>query len=275
MDTRTKFENYMVLRNFAANSITSYLSVFDIVVSEDEEIFSRSQDEIITYLAKKIKKQNLSASYVAQFVSVFNIVIKQILKRTDSIKIPRPNKPIIQPDILTTEEIIKMLSCITNIKHKAIICLMYATGIRVSEVCNMRINDIDKSTNCIKIRQAKGKKDRVAMLDPNLLNVLRDYFVSYKPNVYLFNGAKGEKYSSRSIQKMVTDCAAKAGIRKHISSHSMRHSCFTQLVKDGTDIRYIQKLAGHKNINTTARYLQIADMDIIEMKSPFSNLNLK
>lgn len=269
---RTNFENYLLLKNFSQNSIKSYLSIFDIVVSEDADIFNKSQDEIISYLSSKIKKQKFSASYVAQFVSVFNIVIRNVLNRTDKISIPRPNKPIIQPDILTTEEITLLLSVVKNNKHRAIISLMYATGMRVSEVCNMKINDIDKATNSIKIRQAKGKKDRVAMLDANLLDILRIYFLEYRPNIYLFNGAKGEKYSSRSIQKLISNYAKKAGIRKRISSHSMRHSCFTQLVKDGTDIRYIQKLAGHKNINTTARYLQIADLDIIEMKSPFSNV---
>lgn len=167
-----------------------------------------------------------------------------------------------------------MITRTDNIKHKSIIALMYSTGMRANEVCSVKINDIDSNSGLIRIRQAKGMKDRVAMLDDSLLKILRFYFTEYKPVGYLFNGAKGDRYSVRSIQKIITNAAAKCKIRKRISSHSMRHSCFTQLIKDGVDIRHIQKLAGHKNINTTARYLQINDLDVLAIKSPLSNLDL-
>lgn len=272
---RQDFENYMILKNYAASSIKTYLSIFDLIANDGMDIFSKSKSDLMSYLAKKVKESKTSANYTAQFASVCNIVRINLLGINDKVKIPRPNKPVTQPDVLTIEEVQSMINMTSNIKHKAILSLMYATGMRSNEVCDIKINDIDSKGMLIKIKQAKGMKDRVAMLDNGLLLVLRKYFLTYTPNVYLFNGANGGKYTVRSIQQIVTNTAHKCGIKKRISSHSMRHSCFTQLVKNGVDIRHIQRLAGHKNINTTARYLQINDLDILSIKSPFCDVKIE
>lgn len=271
---RQDFENYMVLKNYAVSSIKTYLSIFDLIAKDGLDIFSKSKNDLMSYLAKKVKENKTSANYTAQFASVCNIVRINFLGIEDKVKIPRPNKPITHPDILTTDEVQNMINSTLNVKHKAILSLMYATGMRSNEVCNIKINDIDSDGKLIKIKQAKGMKDRVAMLDEGLLCVLRQYFLSYKPNTYLFNGATGGKYTARSVQQVVTNAANKCGIKKRISSHSMRHSCFTQLVKNGVDIRHIQRLAGHKNINTTARYLQINDLDVLNIISPFASIKI-
>ena len=271
---RQDFENYMVLKNYAASSIKTYLSIFDLIAKDGLDVFSKSKSDLMSYLAKKVKENKTSANYTAQFASVCNIVRINFLDITDKVKIPRPNKPVIQPDVLTIEEVQDMISKTPNIKHKSIISIMYATGMRSNEVCNIKIDDIDSKGKVIRIKQAKGMKDRVAMLDDGLLSILREYFSIYKPNIYLFNGATGGKYTVRSIQQIVSKAASKCNIQKKISSHSMRHSCFTQLIKNGVDIRHIQKLAGHRNINTTARYLQINDLDVLSIKSPFSDIKL-
>lgn len=268
------FENYLVIRNYAASSIKIYLSIFDAIEKDGLDIFSKSKNELMAYLAQKIKINKTSANYTAQFASVCNIVRLNLLGIEDKVKIPRSNKPVTQPDILTINEVQKMIDKTSNTKHKAILALMYATGIRSNEVCNMKIIDINSEEKSIKIKQAKGMKDRVAMLDDSLTIILMGYFLEYHPTEYLFNGAKGGRYSERTVQQIVTSAANRCGIKKRISSHSMRHSCFTQLVKNGIDIRYIQKLAGHKNINTTARYLQINDIDVLNIKSPFSEIKI-
>ncbi len=272
---RQDFENYMILKNYAASSIKTYLSIFDLIAKDGLDIFSKSKSDLMTYLAKKVKESKTSANYTAQFASVCNIVRINFLGIEDKVKIPRPNKPIIQPDVLTLDEVKSMINNTQNLKHKSIIALMYSAGLRSNEVCNLMINDIDSKSKLIRIKQAKGMKDRIAMLDDALLNILRDYFVIFTPNKYLFNGANGGRYSERSVQQIISSVAKKCGINKNISSHSLRHSCFTQLVKNGVDIRYIQKLAGHKNINTTARYLQINDFDVVNIISPLSNIDLK
>ena len=151
---------------------------------------------------------------------------------------------------------------------------MYSTGLRVSEACNLKIKDIDSKNNFISIRNGKGKVDRKVILDDSILILLREYYSIYTPNIYLFNGSKGEEYSVRSVQNIIKNAAKKADINKNISSHSLRHSCFTQLVKNGVDIRYIQKLAGHKNISTTANYLQISDDDVLNIQSPIKSIKL-
>ena len=112
------------------------------------------------------------------------------------------------------------------------------------------------------------------MLDKSILEMLRTYYKVYRTNEYLFIGAKGYEYSERSVQQIVTKAAQKVGIRKNISTHSLRHSCFTQLLRNGVDIRYIQKLAGHKNISTTAMYLQITDYDVLNIQSPINGIKL-
>ena len=271
---RQKFLNFITLKGFSKATIRTYLSLFDIIISDDKNIFNKSEDEIISYLAKKIQVNYYSDSYVAQYVSVFNIVIRDLLKREDKIKIPRPKKAQKQPDILSVEEVKSILDNIENIKHKTIVALMYSTGLRVSEACNLKIKDIDSKNNFISIRNGKGKVDRKVILDDSILILLREYYSIYTPNIYLFNGSKGEEYSVRSVQNIIKNAAKKAGINKNISSHSLRHSCFTQLVKNGVDIRYIQKLAGHKNISTTASYLQITDDDVLNIPSPIKSIKL-
>lgn len=271
---RQKFINFITLKGFSKNTISSYVSILDLTLKECPDIFEKSEEEIIAFLSKKIYEKDYSKSYVAQFVSVFNIILRDILKRENSIKIPRPKKPIKQPDILSISEMTNVLKNITNIKHKAIIALMYSTGLRVSECCNLKITDIDAENKFISVKKAKGDVERKVMLDSTILDLLRKYFLVYRPNVYLFNGSKGNEYSDRSVQTIIKKAAKKAGINKRISSHSLRHSCFTQLIKNGVDIRTIQKLAGHKNISTTAQYLKITDEDVINTKSPILAIKL-
>lgn len=269
---RQKFINFITLKGFLKNTISNYTSIFDLIIKDAPLIFNESEDDIISYLCNKVEKH--SQSYVSQYVSVFNIVIKDVLKREGNIKIPRSKRPVKQPDILSSNEIEKLLGSIDNIKHKAIVALMYSTGLRVSEACNLKITDIDTENGFISVRKAKGDVERKVMLDSSLLDLLRNYYKAYLPNGYLFNGAKGKEYSDRSVQQIIKAAASKAGIKKRISSHSMRHSCFTQLLRNGVDIRSIQRLAGHKNISTTARYLQITDDDVLSIKSPLKGIKL-
>jgi site-specific recombinase XerD len=271
---RQKFFNVIALKGYSKNTIQNYLSIFDLVVKEDAGIFNKSQDDIISFLSKKVTNGNYSSSYIAQYVSVFNIVIKDVLKRRTKIVIPRPKKPSKQPDILSTKEMQQILDSVDNIKHKTILALMYSTGMRVSEACALKIVDIDSQNGFISIRNAKGHVDRKVMLNKKILEILRSYFKIYKPHEYLFTGAKGDGYSARSVQQILSRAVTKVGIKKNISTHSLRHSCFTQLLKNGVDIRHIQKLAGHKNIGTTAMYLQLSDEDVLNIVSPMDKINL-
>lgn len=269
---KQKFINYITLKGYSKNTINNYISIYDLLIKHNENFFSLNEDDIISYLANKILDKKYSKSYISQYISVINIVINDILKLDCKIKIPRPKQSVKQPDILSKEEMSLILKNISNIKHKSIIALMYSTGLRVSECCSLKITDIDTTNNFISVRKGKGDIERKVLLDGEVLILLREYFKLYRPNIYLFNGATGNEYSDRSVQQIMKKASERVGIKKRISTHSLRHSCFTQLIKDGVNIASIQRLAGHKNITTTAKYLRITDEDVLSISSPIKGL---
>lgn len=146
--------------------------------------------------------------------------------------------------------------------------LLYGCGLRVNEILNLKISDIDSQSNVISIIQSKGKKDRYVMLPQSILPLLREYFLQYRPSIYLFEGANGEKYSARSIQYFVKEAARSAKIQKVVTPHILRHSFATHLIENGTDIRYVQDLLGHNSLTTTQVYTHITDLSKRNIKSP-------
>lgn len=273
MENLQEFKELMYLKNFSDKTSKNYISIINNVslslIKEPREI---SEMDLRKYL---ITKKHYSSSTRMAIINAFKCYYKICLDKIFDHKIlPRPKVEQKQPDILSVDEFQKMVDSVSNIKHKTIICLMYSCALRVGEVVNLKIKDIDSHNNKIQIKNGKGKIDRIVMLDNSILNLLRDYWNIYRTNVYVFEGAKGGKYSEKSIQTLVKRLANEIGIQKKISSHSLRHSCLTQLVKDGVDLRKVQKIAGHKNINTTANYIKIVDSDILDTISPISNIKI-
>jgi len=176
------------------------------------------------------------------------------------------------PNILTVDEIRKIINSITILKHRSIISTIYSCGLRISEAVNLKINDIDSSAMTVKIVNAKGRNDRIVMLSEKLLSLLREYFKEYKPKIYLFEGQKGEQYSTRSIQQLFNNAVKKVGIKKKVTVHSLRHSFALHLLDNGTDIRFIQELLGHKHLSTTQIYTLINPASVKKIKSPFDNI---
>lgn len=172
---------------------------------------------------------------------------------------------------MSIEEIKNIINSLTNLKHRAIISTILSSGLRISEVVNLKIGDIDSSGIIIKIVNAKGKNDRIVMLSGKFLSLLRDYFKEYKPVVYLFEGRNGEEYSTRSVQQIINNAVKKARIRKKVTVHSLRHSFASHLLDSGTDIRFIQELLGQKNISTTQLYTHINPVSARRIKSPFDS----
>lgn len=275
MDKITEFEEKLLLRNLSESTISSYVSTIKLVSERlNVPISDISESDLRTYIVRN-KKRKISSSTQMAIINSFKSFFKEIHGRSfDHSILPRPKMEQKQPDILSTDEIQRMINSTKNLKHKAIIALMYSCAIRVSEVINLKVRDIDTKNNKINIRSGKGKIDRVVMLDGSILALLREYWSQYRTNEYLFEGDKGGKYSVSSVQNIVKSRAKIAGINKNISSHSLRHSCLTQLIKNGVDLRRVQKIAGHKNINTTANYIRIIDSDIIDTDSPIKSINL-
>lgn len=171
----------------------------------------------------------------------------------DKIILERPRKEKRLPRIIDKEHILSSLDNITNLKHKSIISIAYSVGLRVSEVINLKISDIDSNRMVITINQSKGRKDRIAPLTPKVLSLLRLYYSEFKPTKYLFNGQFTDQYSASSCNQLV---------KKHLGEtyhfHLLRHSCFTNLTDQGVDIRVIQKLAGHSSSKTTEIYTHVS-----------------
>jgi site-specific recombinase XerD len=146
--------------------------------------------------------------------------------------------------------------------------LIYSAGLRRSELINLKVSDINSERMVINIIGAKGKKDRVSLLSENILQLLRKYYKEYKPKKYLFEGARGGKYSSTSVVKILKNAAQKAGIRKNITPHMLRHSFATHLLEQGTDLRYIQELLGHNSSKTTEIYTHVSKKAIGNIRNP-------
>ena len=150
----------------------------------------------------------------------------------------------------------------------------YSAGLRLSELTNIKLKDIDSERMQIRVSQAKGKKDRYSILSPKLLGLLRIYFTTYKPKLWLFEGQTGAQYSTRSIQAIMREATLKAGIKKKISVHTLRHSFATHLLENGTDLRYIQSLLGHESSKTTEIYTHITTKGFDQIKSPLDKLDI-
>jgi site-specific recombinase XerD len=186
-------------------------------------------------------------------------------------EIPRPKKPSKLPKVIDMNNVKKMLSNVSNIKHRVMLKLCYGMGLRVSEVVGLKISDIDSSRMQVLICQSKGKKDRYANLPESVLDELRIYYREYCPKVYLFEGQAGGQYSIRSVQQVFKQAMAKAKIKKPVGIHSLRHSYATHLLEQGTDISLIKELLGHNDIKTTLIYTQVSNNTLSKVKSPLDS----
>ena len=190
-------------------------------------------------------------------------------------EIPRPKRPALLPKLLNETELTRLFNALSNKKHKAMLFTAYSAGLRVSELANLKIADIDSERMQIFISRAKGKKDRYVNLSPLLLDILRSYIKEYhpRPRVFLFESEQTHAaYPTRTIQQIFSLAKKKAGIRKEVGIHSLRHSFATHLLDKGTDIRYIKDILGHFNIKTTERYLHVSKKRLVNIVSPFDDL---
>lgn len=251
------------LKNYSENTISNYcsqvkcfLEYFDKVVTKPSEISEKKIKEWLL-LANSINGRKHRISAVKLF---YKYTGKQPLK-FKHIEYPKSEKKL--PQIIEKQYLLDQIAKIENKKHKAIISLAYSTGMRVSEVCGLKLTDIDSKRMIITIRQSKGKKDRIVALSEKILGILRDYFTAYKPKEYLFNGQLDLQYSSRSCNQIV-----KKYLGKEYHFHLLRHSNATALLEAGTDLRIIQKHLGHSSSKTTEIYTHVSTAILQNMALP-------
>jgi site-specific recombinase XerD len=257
------YSNDLRLKNYSENTIKNYCSqiesflrYFEPEANKPSEI---SESDIKKWLLEtgntNSRKHRLSALKL-----FYSLTGKQPMKLRH-IEYPRAEHRI--PQVIDGNYIRDRVACIENKKHKAIIMLAFSVGLRVSEVLNLKISDIDSARMIINIRQAKGKKDRIVPLSENVLNTLRVYYKEYKPVDYLFNGQFGLRYSAMSCNQIIKKYL---GNRYHF--HLLRHSCFTSLLENGTDLRVIQKIAGHRSSRTTEIYTHVSNAILNKVNLP-------
>jgi|SRR3989344_1423437 len=254
------------IRNLSKKTLKSYLSALNQFLNnlKSNEL---NQQIVKDYIQEKISKKDPSS--ISHDIFAIQFFFDKVLNQ--KIYLPRPKRNKTIPKILTKEEVKAMISATNNIKHKLILKMLYGCGLRVSEIVNLKKEDINFEEDLIHIRLAKGKKDRFVKIPESLKENLQNYYNLNKDD-FLFPSNRGGKLTTATIQAIVESSAKKANIKKEVYPHLLRHSFATHLLEQGTDLRIIQKLLGHSDIKTTQIYTQISQASIKNIKSPLDNL---
>ena len=273
-----EFIHLLQLKAYSDSTIRTYKSEFRsfLQVLNRRDAASITPDELKRYMLYCTTQLKLSENSLHSRLNALKFYYEQVLRREKFFfDIPRPKKPHLLPRLLNEDEIRRLFNSLSNKKHKAMLFTCYSAGLRVSEIVHLKIADIDSKRMQIFIERAKSKKDRYVNLSPVLLDILRNYIQDYKPSPvkYLFESEQTRgAYPTRTVQQIFTNAKNKAGIKKEVGIHSLRHSFATHLLDKGTDIRYIKDLLGHFNIKTTERYLHVSKQQLINIVSPFDDL---
>ena len=232
-----------------------------------------NNDDIKGYLFHLADERGVSVSALNSAINALKFYYGSVLKKKFIYDVKRPKKDKKLSIVLNKEEVSKILSSPSNIKHKAILMLIYSSGLRVGEVVKLGTEDIDSKRKLIHIKGAKGRKDRYTILSDVALETLKKYWKEYKPFKWLFPGPDKERHITiRTVQRIFENSYKAAGIRKTISVHSLRHSFATHLLESGTDLRYIQELLGHKSSKTTEIYTHVSNKDFMRIKGPLDEI---
>lgn len=276
--TLIDLSSQLKLKGYGKKTIDAYVSdVKRFLLYITKKPSNLTNDDIKEYLLFMMVKKNISHSHANQIISAIRFLFIHILQKEQLLNsIPRPKKEYKLPVVLTQDEIILIIKSVDNLKYKAIFTLTYSAGLRVSEVVSLQINDLDETRMLIHVKQGKGRKDRYTLLSSTALSVLKQYTKKYKPDYWLFPGGKKDWHiSERSVQKEFDKAILKTGIKKNCSVHSLRHSFATHLLENGTDLRYIQEILGHKNSKTTEIYTHVTEKDMVRIQSPLDKLHYR
>lgn len=270
------FKRYLLSKRYSPNTINTYSEALKsfLTFCNTKAVKDITNKDVILYNNDYILKHNLSSSYQNQIVNAIKLyfmIVKDTAIEID--KIHRPKREKVLPNVLSKEEVKAILEAPKNLKHKAMLSMIYSCGLRRSELLNLKPNNIDSKRNVVIIRQSKGKKDRITPLSPKILELLRNYYKEYSPKTYLFEGQeKNTQYSARSLEEVLKKSIKLATINKPVTLHWLRHSYATHLLESGTDLRYIQELLGHNSSKTTEIYTHVSTKNIQQIKSPFDDL---
>jgi len=272
-----KMKEVLNLRGYSQKTIKSYLSHARLFLGYcDKNADSIDNEDINKYMLFLLEEQQTSHSYVNQAANSIKFLYNNVFNRNElAIRVIRPKSEKKLPEVLSQKDVLKILNNVTNIKHKAILYLIYSAGLRVGEVVRLRMADIDSTRMLVHIIQGKGRKDRYTVLSQAALEVLREYVKKCRPEKWLFPGDDPSRHiTERTVQKIFENTKDKAGIKKKISVHTLRHSFATHLLEGGVDLRYIQELLGHQSSKTTEIYTHVTEKGIKNILSPLDKIML-
>lgn len=270
-----RLHEQLKLKQYSTNTIRQYLSEFLHLLKllQAFPVEKLTPKRLKDYFLYCLDKEKMSERKMNGKINAIKFYFEQVLHRPKMFfDIPRPKKPQILPKTLSKNEVKKIITATTNIKHSVALQLCYGMGLRVSEVVNLKVEDVDGERMVVHIKGAKGKKDRVVPLPVSILPLLRRYYLLFRPSEHLLEGQYGGQYAKASVQNIFKTAMKKAGINKRVGIHGLRHSYATHLLESGADMRFIQELLGHNSIKTTQVYTKVTPRSLSNIQSPLDTI---
>ncbi len=265
-----EFVSYLRGKRFSESTVRTYYNfIFKFLEFQKKDPSEITNRDVELFIEQVIAKKGYALSTHRQCVSGlkhFAYLYRQSKIDPKFINTPRKSRYI--PTVLSTEEIIDLLRATRNLKHRAVLALVYSSGLRIGELLNMKIADLDVDRRQVHVRQGKGRKDRIVVMAESIIPLLYNYLNTYKPEVYFVEGLKGKPYSPSSVRAFLRVSCLRAKILKKVTPHCLRHSFATHMLENGTDIRYIQEMLGHSRPETTMIYTHVAQRDLLKIRSP-------
>src|SRR3989344_2602361 len=263
-----RLQEHLRVSGYSPKTIKAYtLCVRKIYTHFKKPLNAVSENEFKKFLDILIKKGNSSYT-VNQYHAAFKVVITKIYKKSFIFSFHYAKRHKKLPIVLSRKEVTLLINSIKNNKHKILISLSYGAGLRVSEIVNLKAKDIDSDELTIHIKSSKGTKDRITIIPAKIKTDIQNLIAGKKGETHVFESERGGKLSARTAQKVFSNALKKAGIKKQATFHSLRHSFATHLLENGVDVRYVQELLGHVNIQTTQVYTKVTNPKLKNIKSP-------
>ncbi len=273
----TTLEQCLILKRYSWRTVKAYKNCFRQFIRHYDEIkpSQLTRKQIDEYVAGLIREKKISESHQNQILSAIKMFYAEVVKQEEKVmNLIRPKRAEKLPHVLSESEVTRLLQVTTNLKHRCLLMLIYSAGLRLGEVINLKIADLQPESHRIFIRGGKGKKDRCSILSEKVFVLLSEYFDLYKPVEWVFEGDNGGQYAERSVQNVFTRSKNMAGINPYSTTHTLRHSFATHLLEKGVDLRYIQELLGHESSKTTEIYTHITKIGMDKIRSPLDNLDI-
>lgn len=270
-----ELEKALVLKQYSNSSIKTYKKMFTVFLGKfmQRDLKDVSKEDIEGFVYELIKKSHISESYQNQLINAIKAYYEHALKMPrEYYDIQRPKKTRSIPNVLSKDEVLNIIQSPKNIKHRAILCTIYSSGLRISELINLRIADVHSKDGYLFIKDSKGKKDRKTILSEQLVHLLRDYYKRYRPSYWLFEGQTGGQYSATSIRSIFRKSVTATNSNPWATVHTLRHSFATHCIENNVNIRHLQNMLGHNSPKTTEIYTRTIEINNKTITSPFDSL---